>query len=240
MSRPKTLDRRRAATYKGKFVDRPASAAAPPPSTTSLKRKQPSAGGEAALNLDDLDLEESSFETDGEVGGPSGSSSEEEPFPELDAGSSRDDTDEVEDSEEQEQEEEEEEEEGDEAALLRELAEEQALEQDLAASDSGVTHSSLSDDSEGEGEDANMRSEVRLSRLIARNTTKPNEDLTPATSWDDEIERSRLLGFDTRDYRDRAQRTTSKITGEEKFVWEDIEPGYASDSEPDEVSPRNL
>jgi hypothetical protein len=223
MARPKTLGRRRSSTGKGKSVDPPA----PAPTRSSLKRKQLSTGGEAALKLGELELEDGGSESDGENGEASGSSSEEEPFPELDAGCSGDDADDGEDSDGDAEEDEE-------AAMLRELAEEEALEQDLAASES-ASHSSLSDDSEGE--DADMSTGDRISRLIARNTTKPNEDMTtPATSWDDEAEKSRLLGFDTRDYRDRAKRTTSQITGEEKFVWEDIEPGYASESEPDEVS----
>jgi hypothetical protein len=228
MAPPRASDKRKAkgATTKGKAVD-----AAPTAPRSSLKRKQPSSSasnGTAALKLGELELDDhddgSEEEDGGEGSSAGGSSGEEESFPELNVDDSSGDEDEEEEDGDDEE---------DEAALLRELAEEEALERELANSEA----SSLSGSNESESDDEDASSPAdKISRLIARNTTKPNEDdTTPATSLDETSEKSKLLGFDTRDFKDRAKKVTSEITGEDRFVWEDIEPGYASDSEQEEV-----
>lgn len=103
--------------------------------------------------------------------------------------------------------------------ILRELAEEEALEADLLG-DSSDTSSAGSE----YGEDA-------LDHAIRRATRKPVEDFqnidndNPASGKSN----SELLGFDTRSYKDKARVGKSAITGEERWTWDEIHPGWDSD-----------
>lgn len=141
----------------------------------------------------------------------------EEAFPEVDFGESDEDEDgsfageeDANDDDEDVSEDEKELDTDDEAALLAELEAEEA--EALAAS------------SEDDGSD--------LDELIRRHTTKPNEDETPSTSW----EQDPTL---PKDYMKRSRTVTSAITGVEKTQWdEEIDAGYGSDSSTEEVSLR--
>lgn len=149
-------------------------------------------------------------EEEDEMHGDSGSEADqEEPFPEVDFGSSDDEeyssgsggSDDSDDESLGEVDEDEE------AALLAELEAEDA---ELGSSD----------DEEDEPSD--------LDQLIRLNTTKPNEKDTPGTSYED----PELLG----DYMRRSKTVISAITGIEKTEWEEeIEAGYGSDSSTEEV-----
>ena len=143
--------------------------------------------------------------------------SEEESLPEIDTGDSGDDDDEEEDDE------------SDEARMLRELEEEERMERELAEDE---------DDDESASNASGFSSES-LSQLILRHTFKPDEavpdnrlingHLSPA-------QRGSLLGFDTRDFKDKGRVVISEITGQDKWEWDDIEPDYGSESGEDEVT----
>ena len=120
----------------------------------------------------------------------------------------------------------EEEDEDDEARLLRELAEEQELDRELANSEDEEADA-LSDDSS-----------ESFSKLVLRHTFKPDENFDggPFRILSEE-QKSALLGYDTRSFKDKGRRIVSEITGEEKWEWDPIEPGYGSESGEDEVNP---
>ena len=136
-----------------------------------------------------------------------------EDSPELDAESS-DDEDEEDELSEDEQ-------------VLRELAEEEELENDLAET---------SDSSFSDGEiDANDPD--ALDHAIRKATRKPDENFEDGTTvhsssahaLNQRIANSELLGFDTRSYKDKARVGKSAITGEERWTWDEIQPGWESD-----------
>lgn len=147
---------------------------------------------------------------------------EDETFPEIDAGSygsgsgSEDEDEEDEDDlSENEQ-------------ILRELAEEEELERDLA----NTSDSSFSDDDYDEDDpDA-------LDHAIRKATSKPDEDFDATVNANqaalDVFEKNKIMGFDTRSYRDKARIGKSAVTGEERWTWDNIEPGWESDEGPDE------
>ena len=120
------------------------------------------------------------------------SEDDEEPLPELDTASSDASDGDLSD-----------------AAILRELEEEEALERQLQ------------DDEESDDSD---------DPHIARRSLSNADALARPGSLIPDGEKNRMLGFDTRDYARRAQRVTSAITGEDVREWAAIEPGYDSDS----------
>jgi ribosome biogenesis protein ERB1 len=147
---------------------------------------------------------------------------EDEEFPEIDAGSydgdSGSNSDEDEDDEDLSENEQ----------ILRELAEEEELERELADS----SESSFSD-SEVDENDPDA-----LDHAIRKATRKPNEDFDGTVDIDQAAlnvnEKNKLVGFDTRSYRDKARIGRSEVTGQERWTWDNIEPGWESDEGPDE------
>lgn len=135
---------------------------------------------------------------------------DDEEFPELDAASDSGQGDSDSDEEDLSEEEQ----------ILRELAEEEALEQDLAeTSDSSVS------DYDPEDPDA-------LDHAVRRATSKPDENFQDTAKSDTarrQLANNELLGFDTRSYKDKARIGKSAVTGEERWTWDEIEPGWDSD-----------
>lgn len=79
---------------------------------------------------------------------------------------------------------------------------------------------------EEEEEEADSDSSLSLDGLLSKHTQKPPEDFDGDASnlydW---------LDYDARDYKDRRRTVQSKITGKDKFEWDEIQPGYDSGSE---------
>lgn len=160
--------------------------------------------------MDEIFGDEEGLGLDGDDG-----QDDEEAFPELDFGESEDDGDfSGEDGEEDEDEDSEDESLGsvdpdEEAALLAEIEAEDAL-----------SSSSSQEDNVEESD---------LDAFLRRNTSKPNENDTPSTSYEDPS----LM----KDYMRRSRKVISEITGIEKTKWdEEIDAGYGSDSSTEEVS----
>lgn len=112
--------------------------------------------------------------------------------------------------------------------ILRELAEEEELERDLAdTSDSSFSDSEI-DESDPDA----------LGHAIRKATRKPDEDFDstsdPSLALLNSEEKNKIMGFDTRSYRDKARIGKSEITGEERWTWDNIEPGWESDEGPEE------
>lgn len=107
--------------------------------------------------------------------------------------------------------------------ILRELAEEEELERDLA----DTSDSSFSD-SEIDENDPDA-----LGHAIRKATRKPDEDFDgtsdPSLAMLNFHEKNKIMGFDTRSYKDKAKIGRSEITGEERWTWDNIEPGWESD-----------
>lgn len=148
---------------------------------------------------------------------------EDETFPEIDTGSygsGSGSEDEEEDGEEDDLSENEQ--------ILRELAEEEELERDLA----NTSDSSFSDD------DFDENDPDALDHAIRKATSKPDEDFDATVSAGqaalDVYEKNKIMGYDTRSYRDKAKIAKSAVTGEERWTWDNIEPGWESDEGPDE------
>lgn len=158
------------------------------------------------------------------------SSSEGEEFPEIDLGGSDEsdpEDDEDEESGEEEDDDEEQEDLTEEQLMQRERAEEEQLERELR-------------EEEEADESSEIDSNASLTDLIERYRTKPDESqqddvLTPGTSVPDEMDKSQLLGFDTRQFQNKRRTVKSNITGEDKYEWDPIEPGYDSDSAGEDV-----
>jgi hypothetical protein len=148
-------------------------------------------------------------------GDASDSDDDHEPFPELDTGTS--------------------DEEGgtDDEELLRELEEEAELERELAEEEGD-------EETDDDGSSISESSSTAVSRFLARNTVKPDEN-AQAFLAPSEInaltteQKTELLGYDTRQYKDKGKKVISDITGQNKFVWDEIQPGYGSESGEDEV-----
>ena len=136
-------------------------------------------------------------------------------FPEIDAASSdenRDSDDEADEDDEELSEDEQ---------ILRELAEEEELERDLQE----TSDSSFSDD-----EDFDPDAPDALDQAIRKATRKPQEAFGGDEVDEDYLaDRDRLAGLDSRSYRNKASIGTSALTGQERWTWKDIEPGWESD-----------
>ena len=102
--------------------------------------------------------------------------------------------------------------------VLDELAAEALLEQQLADEQ---------DDPPAEAAVTPVRGSMSRASALA----KPGS-LIPAD------EKTRLLGFDARDYKERRRIVSSAVTGQPHAVWDDIEPGYGSESGEDEPENR--
>ena len=165
------------------------------------------------LELAQNDGEEGSVDED--YSSASGSDEDDEEFPELDAASDDSEEDDEELSEDEQ--------------ILRELAEEEELENDLAE----TSDSSFSD----AAEDYDENDPDALDHAIRRATRKPDENFEDTTNVNSNgihalrqrMANSELLGFDTRSYKDKARVGKSAITGEERWTWDAIEPGWESD-----------
>lgn len=179
------------------------------PSTKALgKRKQQEEDREAVNGLGELSL------------------SEGEDFPEIDLGSDGSATEPENDAESDDDDEEEDEE----ALMQAERLEEEQLERELREEEEADNTDASSD----------LDSSASLTDLIQKYSGKPNEEDpdTPGTSVDGKSTNSSLLGFgfDTRPYQRKRRTTKSDITGEDKFEWDENEPGYDSaDSGGDDV-----
>lgn len=189
-----------------------------PVDSSSRKRKAPGVAAPPP-DLGQLDLsgaEEDGLEDDSPGDGEGGSDDDHEPFPELYSGSSEESDDEPQDDQD----------------LLRELEEEAELEREL------LEEEESEEDEDEDKEDAD--SDEAVSKFLARNTVKPNEGsqdfLAPSSINALTAEqKSALVGFDTRDYKDRTRKVISDITGHNKYLHDHIEPGYGSESGDDEV-----
>ena len=186
------------------------------------KRKEvPSAATEPRESFDAIDWTAAS---DSEADDLSfhGSDDEAEPFPEIDVADDGESSEEAEELDED-------------AEYLRELEEEAAVERELAEEED-----SASDD----GLDGLDPAEA-LDTLFAKNSVKPFEASSAQpllngaklslAELDDNI---KILGYDPRPYKDKARRVQSEITGEPQFEWDEIEPGYGSESGGEESSNR--
>ena len=146
------------------------------------------------------------YETsEGEAGSNDG---EDEDFPDIDADS------EISSDEEEEQ--------GglsEDEQILRELALEEELERDLQdTSDSSVTDDEAFDDNGS-----------ALNHAIRKATSKPNEDFDAGNGKDGARDISKIMTFDTRAFKDKAIIGKSDITGQDRWAWPNIEPGWESD-----------
>lgn len=107
--------------------------------------------------------------------------------------------------------------------ILRELAEEEELERDLA----DTSDSSFSD------EDYDENDPDALDHAIRKATRKPDEDFDGSAGTENAVltaeDRNKLLGFDTRAFKDKARVGRSTITGQARWTWDNIEPGWESD-----------
>ena len=134
---------------------------------------------------------------------------QEEEFPEIYADSVTDSNDERSEEELSEDEQ-----------ILRELAEEEELERDLQES----SDSSYTDDEEYDENDPDA-----LNHAVRKAIRRPNEDFDAKDAADNSLDSSKIMGFDTRAYKDKAMIGRSQITGEERWTWKEIAPGWESD-----------
>lgn len=176
------------------------------------KRKQVEEDALPVSELNDaLSLEQRDSDDEQEID----SAGETEDFPEIFAGGSETEPDsEEEDSETERQ---------------RERLEEELLEQELAEEDDDED-----EDESDESDSVNSEDPDALDKWIEKKSSKPyeaNEDdvLAPGTSLD-ELERNSILGYDARNFNAKRRQVVSEITGQDKFEWDEIEPGYGSES----------
>lgn len=109
--------------------------------------------------------------------------------------------------------------------ILRELAEEEELERELAeTSDSSLGLSDIdSDDPDA------------LDQAIKRATGKPQEDFEGDAREDARRSNNEIMGFDTRNFKEKAVIGKSAITGKERWTWKEIEPIWEDDEGAAEV-----
>jgi ribosome biogenesis protein ERB1 len=134
-------------------------------------------------------------------------------FPEIDAGSDDEEDEEDEDFDGDDSEEEQ---------ILRELAEEEDLERDLQDTSDSSFSSDAEDDIDDDDPDA-------LGHAIRKAITRPNENYDASESADQVSNKNSIMGYDTREYFDRALKGKSAITGQDRMTWAEIEPGWESD-----------